>query len=439
MFSKKNLYRGSFGTHLSLSHVCYERKSRDTELDRLEQTPWLTSLDIRCNRLKKNGAIWVHNILQANPQLKHLFLSSNDLKEDGLKELADSLTSLDVSLETLFLNNNGLTLKSMGLLVKILHNSQQLRVLNASNNVFESAGALCLSAALARHSNLAVLNLYCTRLGDEGLSTICDYAEQSRTLLMLNIGKNYASPIGITRITKMIASPTLMLQHLNMESNRVTDDTGRAFGEAIANNHVMTRIKLHNCFEVSSFATQCFFEGLLNNDTLHRVSMAASIFNKQAAVLFCQLLRTTSRITVLKYHGSSYDEDWVPPLLHSLAMNRSLVTFIMPCTLTHYREYTLDMMRVILQHQTLATLYIGYRYRPMTPEQEVLLNTGVTAALKYNGALQQIRDFSGTLHTKDSLELNRNKHNRKLKATTFTHLLLLPTKASTPKKKQRIQ
>ncbi|XP_021028470.1 NACHT, LRR and PYD domains-containing protein 4F-like isoform X2 [Mus caroli] len=134
---------------------------------------------------------YLSEVLRQNKTLSHLDISSNDLKDKGLKILCRALTLPYCALKSLYLNNCQITARGCQDLAKVLRNNQNLKCLHISNNKLKDTGMMLLCKAI-KHPNCHLEDLRLEACEITGASNEdLRYAfMQCETLQMINLMGN---------------------------------------------------------------------------------------------------------------------------------------------------------------------------------------------------------------------------------------------------------
>ena len=123
--------------------------------------PNLEFLDLDCNRLSKNGCVALATLLRYSAtELQRLFISQNDIGDDGIEALVPALTICSY-LEQLHLHNNpSITTRGWQRLATILESSNcNLLELDVDQNNVDDEAATTYANSLANNRTLQTLNL----------------------------------------------------------------------------------------------------------------------------------------------------------------------------------------------------------------------------------------------------------------------------------------
>ncbi|KAK7804026.1 hypothetical protein U0070_008207 [Myodes glareolus] len=155
---------------------------------------------------------YLSDVLKQNKTLEHLDISSNDLKDEGLKVLCKPLSLPNSILQTLHLRRCLITASSCQDLSEVLSNNQNLKSLQISNNKIEDAGVKVLCDAIKQPScHLEILGLQACELSDACCEDLASTFTHSQTLRAVDLAENALNRSGLAMLCEALQ------QHRNIE------------------------------------------------------------------------------------------------------------------------------------------------------------------------------------------------------------------------------
>ncbi|XP_059904951.1 NACHT, LRR and PYD domains-containing protein 3-like isoform X2 [Gadus macrocephalus] len=180
------------------------------------------------------------SVLSSNSSsLRELDLSSNDLKDSGVKLLSAGMGSPDCTLETLRLRGCHLSERCCEALASVLSsNSSSLRELDLSTNDLQDSGVKLLSAGLENpHCTLETLRLNGCHLSErccEALASVL--SSKSSSLRELDLSTNDLQDSGARLLSVGLGDPHCTLEILSLSGCLVTQEGCASLVSALSSN-----------------------------------------------------------------------------------------------------------------------------------------------------------------------------------------------------------
>eukprot|EP00929_Paragymnodinium_shiwhaense_P001284 TRINITY_DN10150_c0_g2_i1.p1 TRINITY_DN10150_c0_g2~~TRINITY_DN10150_c0_g2_i1.p1 ORF type:complete len:1764 (-),score=509.20 TRINITY_DN10150_c0_g2_i1:217-5508(-) len=198
--------------------------------------------------------------------LTSLTIASNDLQDEGLRPLAESLIARQASPSAALreLDIAGNRLHDGNQLAKVLASpgSCELRILNLESNELNDLALIALSAGVAMSKNLRDLNLARNRFGDAGVEALTQAllgqgtaGQQEATPLLRAELEDWlrsleeelvASASSSSALPSLKASVEPGLQRLDLSFNMVTDEGAEALAELCEKRGSLWQLGLYN-------------------------------------------------------------------------------------------------------------------------------------------------------------------------------------------------
>nr|AAI20834.1 Nlrp4c protein [Mus musculus] len=164
---------------------------------------------------------YLSEVLRRNKTLNHLDISSNDLKDEGLKVLCGALSLPDSVLKSLSVRYCLITTSGCQDLAEVLRKNQNLRNLQVSNNKIEDAGVKLLCDAI-KHPNchLENIGLEACALTGACCEDLASAFTHCKTLWGINLQENALDHSGLIVLFEALKQQQCTLHVLGL---RITD------------------------------------------------------------------------------------------------------------------------------------------------------------------------------------------------------------------------
>ncbi|KAM4846320.1 NACHT, LRR and PYD domains-containing protein 14 [Thomomys bottae] len=218
----------------------------------------LRSLVLRNCCLTPLGSGCIATSLLQNKSLTHLDLGSNKLEDEGVRLLWELIRQPHCHLQDLELMGCVLTKACcLDLAVSILNN-RSLRSLDLGNNNLQNEGMQILCDAL-RHPDC---NLESLGLEQCGLTSVCCEALSSsllsnQRLIKMNLSQNNLGSNGIRRLCEVLRSPECKLQVLGLSKDSYDQETQKLLESVrVTNSHLVIKSYSNDHSEDESCCSQ---------------------------------------------------------------------------------------------------------------------------------------------------------------------------------------
>ncbi|KAK9976975.1 hypothetical protein ABG768_018796 [Culter alburnus] len=172
-----------------------------------------------CNLTGQSCESLSSDLQSSNSVLRELDLSNNDLQDSGVKLLSDGLKSPNCQLQILSLTHCRLTVQSCESFSSVLQSSNcVLRELDLSNNDLQDSGVKLLSDGLKRNCKLEILRLSGCMVTEEGCGYVSSALSSNPSHLReLDLSYNHPGDSGVKLLTDTLNHPNYRLNKLNVD------------------------------------------------------------------------------------------------------------------------------------------------------------------------------------------------------------------------------
>ncbi|OIZ96320.1 hypothetical protein A1D18_00445 [Candidatus Rickettsiella isopodorum] len=244
------------------------------------QQSFLQSLDLSSQLLSVNGLRLFSDALKGNSSLSRLRLSHTGLADEHLSALQNCLENL----EFLDVSDNSLNSKAIQFILSV--SQQNLKMLIVNNNDLDEEASLLIAQELPMTS-LEHLDLSKNYLR-EGFKNIIRVLPNSR-LLSLVCEDCDLDDKAIAELTQVFSNDTLLLQSLNLNKNKITNQTLLNWLEVLPNTSLrqlhFNNNQISNSYESAPLLAQGLTKTNLTVLDLSSNRLDRNFFNELAPLL----------------------------------------------------------------------------------------------------------------------------------------------------------
>ncbi|XP_072892381.1 NACHT, LRR and PYD domains-containing protein 14-like isoform X3 [Hemitrygon akajei] len=257
--------------------------------------------------------------LRTNCSLTELDLGGNKLGDSGVHLLRTSFRDRECKIQTLRLNNNGLTASSAKSLAEVFRRNDSLKELDLGHNTLGDSGIKRLSSAL-RESDCPVQDL---RVNDNGLTASCseDLASALRatpSLTRLEVGNNNLGDSGVKTLSTALKDPNCKMQKLCLSKNGLTADCARDLTSIVAANPTLTELDLDQN-QLGDSGVEVLSEALRkSNCNVQELSLNDNSLTASAAEHLASALGNNPSLTALSLGDNNLGDSGVKLLSEAL-------------------------------------------------------------------------------------------------------------------------
>ncbi|XP_077999765.1 uncharacterized protein LOC144452538 [Glandiceps talaboti] len=273
----------------------------------------VTKLNLADNRLGREGAIHVADMLTENAIISTLDISDNKIGSDGVRKVCDMITENN-SLTSLTLSGNGIKNEDAKYLSDLLRNprSARLLTLNVSHNHIEEAGGKDIALAIKYNYWLKCLNLSWNHIRRKGATSICKALKVNKVLTDVDLSWNGLADEGALLVAEVLQENTTLLS-LSVAFNRF-----------------------------SIFGVNLITEGLKKNNTLQIFRIGGNMVTHAGSMDLLMVLETNvnTSITTLDLGDAPVTKEFMD-LKDELQSERPELDVIYGCVVTGFDLYAI--------------------------------------------------------------------------------------------------
>jgi Ran GTPase-activating protein (RanGAP) involved in mRNA processing and transport len=257
------LRKNKIGMGAKMENAKYEEGMKSLR-DMLKINENMVHLDLQSNFISaKDLKILAEGVKKSRLQL--LDLGKNDIRDDGVKILADTIKTT-TTLKVLSLKDNKIGSKGIQMLAAAISASGTLSDLDLAYNKFGNEGTKYIAQTLKPStvskglfglqsttidSNVQMLYLQGNEIGDGGVAFLCDAMKSNKSLKHLFLQGNRIGERGIMELAHILSLKTCVLQTLDISggeheeiSNDFRDDGAKLLAEALSDNTSLLQLFL---------------------------------------------------------------------------------------------------------------------------------------------------------------------------------------------------
>ena len=206
----------------------------------------IIALILRKNNISSQGGTYISGYVNSNKNLRQLFLGGNKIKDEGLKSLFETMSTINRNITNLDLCNNNFGFIDFNNLIEYLKTNPILNSLDISGNNLDLKSSINLGATLCTMKSIKSLNmsnmgiisefspllfksfnsediiLDDNNLEEVGIIMLIKGLEGNKNLKKLSLKNTNLSSIGLSSLLKML-DKAKDFKELHLEKNTIDD------------------------------------------------------------------------------------------------------------------------------------------------------------------------------------------------------------------------
>ncbi|XP_052170926.1 RAN GTPase-activating protein 1-like [Diospyros lotus] len=204
----------------------------------------LKKLDLRDNMFGVEAGVALSKVLSGFSDLTEVYLSYLNLEDEGSKALANALTKSAPSLEVLDMAGNDITVEAAPALASCIAAKQFLSRLYLSENELKDDGAILIARALEEgHGQLIEVDMSTNSIRRSGARILAQAVVQKPGFKSLNLNSNFISDEGIDELEDIFKHSPDMLGPLDENDPEGQDLDEEAEEEGADHDELESRLK----------------------------------------------------------------------------------------------------------------------------------------------------------------------------------------------------
>ena len=342
----------------------------------ISNNKFMESLLLSNNNLNDDGVIKIAQSLCKHTKLKIINLQSNNITEKSAEALA-SVISSNTGLEELYLGNNTIQLGVITLSTA-LTNISSLKVLDlAINNIPEEA-ADELSSAIRANNSLEKLWLYGNRLGSS-TAMIVNALKQVTTLKMLNLNDNQNRSEELAPALTSIISNNKFMESLLLSNNNLNDDGVIKIAQSLCKH---TKLKIINLQSnnITEKSAEALASIISSNTGLQELYLSNNTI-QLGVITMSTALKNISSLKVLDLNNNNIPEEAADELSAAIRANNSLEKLYLNSN--HLGSSSVMIVNALKQVTTLKELDLS-----VNQNRSKELAPALTSLILYNKSME---------------------------------------------------
>ncbi|XP_076125548.1 NACHT, LRR and PYD domains-containing protein 12-like isoform X2 [Alosa pseudoharengus] len=256
---------------------------------------------VGCELEEESCSVLTSALQSENFLLKELDLSSNPLKDSGVRLLSVGLKHANCRLETLRLVGCGLTEESCEVLTSALQSEHSLlKELDMSSNSLMDSGVRQLTVGL-KHTNckLETLRLADCKITHNSCEIVVSVLQSTNALIKLDLGENDLGDSGVKLLSKGLSSPDCKLQTLRLADCKLTEKSYEMVASVLQSPNSLQQLDLSDNY-LGDSGVQLLSKGLSSsNCKIHTLRLTDCKLSERSCGIVASVLQSPNSLIEL--------------------------------------------------------------------------------------------------------------------------------------------
>ncbi|XP_076139100.1 NACHT, LRR and PYD domains-containing protein 3-like isoform X2 [Alosa pseudoharengus] len=256
---------------------------------------------VNCGLTEESCEVLTSALQSKNSLLKELDLSSNPLRDSGVRLLSVGLNHTNCRLETLRLVGCGLTEESCKVLTSALQSEHSLlKELDLSSNPLGDSGVRFLSVGL-KHTNcrLETLRLADCKITHNSCEIVASVLQSTNSLIKLDLGENDLGDSGVKLLSNGLSSPHCKLQTLRLADCKLTDKSYEMVASVLQLSNSLLQLNLSDN-DLGDSGVQLLSKGLSSsNCKIHTLRLTDCKLSEKSCGIVATVLQSPNSLIEL--------------------------------------------------------------------------------------------------------------------------------------------
>ncbi|NWI17111.1 LRC34 protein, partial [Crypturellus soui] len=275
----------------------------------LQNTIFVTGLDLRYNVLTDDGAKHMAKFLEENSTLRYLNLMFNDIGTSGAELIARALQRNETLLY-LRMTGNKIGNKGGMYFASMLQINSVLEKLDLGDCDLGTQSLIAIATVLTPHESVRAINLNRPLLHSQAEETTVHIALMLKTnscLVELHFRKHEMKKFGVERLCEALYE-NCSLRYLDLSCNKITRDDVKILADLLKRNQTLQILDL-NSNRIEDIGAIYLSEALaLCNRTLQALAVASNNISSKGLLALSDSMKTNMELSYIYIWGNNFDE-----------------------------------------------------------------------------------------------------------------------------------